>query len=137
MWTIVLFLTSLSALLGMIFFRAWEIKKGRVNVASDGAEKIFDASELKQEIQGIYALLPQHLFSRAVTYIVERTVSVSRQFISFVKKIILAYAHRIIKYVKGRQRIEMRNQSSAFIKDILAHKERIRSTQEQEKEKFS
>lgn len=113
----------------MIFYRGWEIKKGKVMMAVNMEEPLFPTQEIVEIAQKCYSCVPKEHISRALGKTSIHGKKILQKSITALENTpIKKRAHEFIDNIKGRQVIRQNAKpSSAFIQDILAHKEHIRN----------
>ncbi|MBI2109508.1 MAG: hypothetical protein HYT93_05095 [Parcubacteria group bacterium] len=123
------FFISLAGLSGMILFRRWEIKKGKVLAATSLNEPFFSEQEIKMLVQRCYTCIPREYFLRLLGTMSIHGKDTTQKLVSLIQNSLLHQRIRVcIEAVKGKYKIQHGTRpSSPFIQDILAHKEQIRN----------
>ena len=130
---VTIFLTSLVGLCGMILCRGWEIKKGKMSPATEGVI-LFSKQEIQQLSEICYSCIPKEYARRLMNTAVHHGKGFSQKaMMSLGNSSASKRVHAFIDSIRGKYiiREDSKKPSSAFIQDILAHKEQFRNNNEE------
>ena len=129
---VTIFLTSLVGLCGMILYRIWEIKKERILPRTNFNEPFFSKEEIKMLTQKCYSCIPKEYLAHVREKVIVFSKMILQKIMIFIENApVTKHIRRFTDAVRGRHVIQNSTKpSSAFIQDILARKEQVRSNME-------
>lgn len=129
MYLLILFLTSFVGLCAIILYRGWEIKKGKVLIHIIADKPIFSLHEIKSVVEKCYSYIPKEFLLHVFEIVISHGRKMFQKSVITLERLpIRNRLYTFIAEIKGRQGIRSNDRpSSAFIQDILKHKEQIRN----------